>query len=223
MSDKNVPNEVNPMPDFEYVLHMIYLVLGKWFHSLLRWYESFFTLDQKDQFLVYANLVSHYRGKGKMDKAVHMATKAVKIAPAGKKEGAQKSLAELYFLIGDVANAKKNFEAVLKAGDDAEVKTKLASIYSEEGNLESAIKLYTEALEKNKKDHESMFLLAQLYDKAEKSDDVITILQSAIELSPESISYHQYLGFTYESLDRHKDAVPHFKKVMELEQALANQ
>ena len=62
-----------------------------------------------------------------------------------------------------------------------------------------------------------MYRLALLYDRNKQSENAISALKNAIKLSPEGIHYHQYLGFLYESQNKHKLAVPHFKKVMELE------
>ena len=43
--------------------------------------------------------------------------------------------------------------------------------------------------------------------------------EEAIGIEPDEPRYHQYLGFVYESLGRHEEAVQHFKTVMELEGA----
>jgi len=41
----------------------------------------------------------------------------------------------------------------------------------------------------------------------------VEFLQKAIDLNPKNADYHQSLGFTYESMDQHKDAVNCYKKV----------
>ncbi|MBL6988534.1 MAG: tetratricopeptide repeat protein [Bacteriovoracaceae bacterium] len=220
MNNKTAASQEKMIPDFEYVLHSALLMIGKWFHSLLTWYENLFTLSSTDQFKVYANLVNHYRKKGKLDEAVAMAKKALKTAGAQDKAAAQRNLADLFFAISDFTNAKTNYEICLKKNSaDSKIKVRLAIICRKNGDIEGAIKFFEEALELNAKDHETMYNVAQLYDKANKREEAVAMIQKALALSPNCISYHQFLGFLYESLDKHQDALPHFKKVMELEHA----
>ncbi|MBF0106079.1 MAG: tetratricopeptide repeat protein [Deltaproteobacteria bacterium] len=216
----------NPQFDINFYLHTVYLVLGRLINKILVFYDDHFTLDKKDTLKVYTNLYTQYRKKGQIEKAIAYAKKAMEVAPAAQKKEFILAVAELSFMNGKTDEAKVEFLNFLKKNPDAPetyaAKVGLANIYSKENDVENAIKYYQEALAQNDKDHQVLYKLALLHDKKKQTEEAISLLEKAIKIAPNELKYHQQIGFIFESKGNHDKAVPHFKRVMELEHRAAS-
>ena len=213
--------------DLNYLVHSFLLLSGRWLNKILSFYDDQFTLKDNDAFKVYSNLAIHYRKKGKIEKAVESTKKALNLAPDAQKDKLMMNLADLYALNGNFDDARLVFTNVLKKKPDSyESKIGLGDIYARENDFDNSIKYYQEALLQNSKkdgtsskakDHRLYYKVALIYDKMKNSEEAIKHLKTAVELCPTEIKYYQHLGFIYESNGQHEEAVPCFKKVMELE------
>lgn len=206
--------------DFHYMLHVFYLLAGRLLGRLLDWYESLFTLNEKDQLLVSRNLSTHYQKKGQPEKAIVLIKKALEVASVNQKPQLLLTLADLYLAKGQKTEAESAFRLCLKSNPNSQkAAVGLACILEEKKEYKDAISLYENVLEKNQKDPETYYQLGLLYDKQQVPDKALHYLESAIKLNPKEIKYRQLMGFIYESSGKHDLAIPHFKKVMELEHA----
>lgn len=205
--------------DFDFLLHSSLLIGGRILHKVLNFYNEFFSLDEKDTLTIHKNLVQHYRKKGNIGKAISSIKKVIDLDPSVKKGELFLMLAELYSLNGNHADAKATYHSYLKEHPTSyEALVGLAGTYYKENDIDNAIKYCEEARDINSNDDQLFFKLGLLYDKKKEQQKAIDCLESAIKISPETVKYHQHIGFLYESTGAHEKAVPHFKKVLELEQ-----
>lgn len=204
----------------EYAMHVGFLVGGRVLNQMLTWYDQLFTLKEQDLVLVHKNLAKHYRKKGDVIKAIQSLKKVVELEPTAENNELRVMLGEFYVLNGNLDDAKITFLTALK-NDSASVEASvgLAGVYQRENDLDNAAKYFEQARKLGPNNHRVLYELAVLYDKKKEPTKAIDCLKSAIEASPDTVKYHQYLGFMYEAAGAHAEAIPHFKKVLELEHA----
>ena len=101
--------------------------------------------------------------------------------------------------------------------DSSKALVGLANIFAKQHDDDNAIHYYEEAVKCDNRNHFAFYRLGVLYDKKKDYLKATQHLQSAIALDPNNIKYNQQLGFIYETMGSHADAIPFFKRIMEIE------
>ncbi|KPA19039.1 magnetosome protein MamA [Candidatus Magnetomorum sp. HK-1] len=198
-----------------FYLHAMLLFGGRILHKALSFYNSLFELTSQEKAKIYRNISTHYANKGHHEKSLEHLKDWVKLEPANQDAHYQLGLA--LSATGNSASAIRCFEKVLKLNPEHKGGIYHKSIlFVKMKNFEQALEGFKKLCDitENAKVYYNMGIA---YDGLNQVDDAITSLEKAVEIDPDEIKYHQYLGFLNVRNDDHKKAAGYFTKVMELE------
>ena len=216
--EKSLPPESDVSSSIFY-WHSILLYCGRLLHGVLDFYNQLFDLGQKDKAKIYSNISRHYLNKGLNDKALKYLKEWTQADPANAEAHYQLGLA--LSASGNRKSALKIFSRVLSLDPmhmgalyrKSSILLKVKDFEAAAQELEKAIKIAD--------DNPKFFYLQAIASEGlGQTDKAIKSLEQAIELDPNEIKYHQYLGFLNASKDDHKTAAKAFTRVMELEREM---
>nr|WP_278252118.1 tetratricopeptide repeat protein [Deferrivibrio essentukiensis] len=145
------------------------------------------------QALFYTGIA--YEAKGETDKAIEYYEKAYNVRNDYSEP--LKRIAYLLFVKKEYDKAVNYLDKVEDTGKDIEFFRLKAAIYENNGDIEKAIAIVNEGLNKNPESEELLFTYAILKEKKKDYDEVVKTLKKLIEINPKSPTYLNFLGYLY--------------------------
>jgi len=210
------PEDVEGSTSFYW--HSFLLLSGRMLNRMLDWYNGLFSFSPKDKAKLYRNISQHYLKRGATDKAMSYLKEW-----ARNEKGDPEPLYQMGVALssmGELQRAANAFDKVLKLKPNHHLALfRKSAILLKLKNYKEAIKGLESIIAESPEDPRAYYLLGLAYDGDGLLDKGIEAMQKAVDLDPEEIKYHQYLGFMNVRKEDHKTAAEHFTKVMELERA----
>jgi len=85
------------------------------------------------------------------------------------------------------------------------------------GQLADAIKLYTQACEKNPQDPEAWFMLAGIHAQTSNMSGIIQCCQQLLKLQPDNPQTHYNIACAYQSINQMPEAIGHYRKALDIQ------
>jgi tetratricopeptide (TPR) repeat protein len=201
-----------------YYWHSFLLLGGRMLHRTLAWYNGLFSFSTKDKAKLYRNISQYYLRRGAGDRAIGYLKEWVRN---------EKTDPEPLYQMGCALASMGELQRAVSAFDKAlALKANHHNALYRKSAILLKLKKYPEAIsgleaiiDGSPKDARAYYLLGLAHDGAGDLDKGIEALEKAVELDPEEIKYHQYLGFMNVRKEDHQTAAKHFTRVMELERA----
>jgi tetratricopeptide (TPR) repeat protein len=138
--------------------------------------------------------------------------------------------ADLHYLLGvayggieEPAKAMQHFSKVTADSRfHRQATLQLAFQFNEKGEVDRAIHLLQQALQKSPRDAELMLYLGSLYEEHGRLPEAERTLLEAMELSPEDERIHFRIGVVYDKLQRKEDSITAMRRVIEINPEHAN-
>ena len=119
---------------------------------------------------------------------------------------------------GDFVGAEKEFRHVLqKLPDNTTVRSDLAAVLLQSGQLADATTVATEGTKRFSNEAENWFVLGSCQEKASKDSEAMSSYQKAVKLDPSHARAWNNLGVLAAKQDKAKDAVEYFGKALVVE------
>jgi len=199
--------------------HSFLLLGGRMLNRMLDWYNGLFSFSSKDKAKLYRNISQHYLKRGAADKAMSYLKEWSRNEKGDPEPLYQMGVA--LASLGELQRAVNAFDKVLKLKPSHHIALfRKSAILLKLKNYAEAIKGLEAIISDAPEDPRAYYLLGLAYDGGGQLDKGIESMQKAVDLDPEEIKYHQYLGFMNVRKEDHKTAAEHFTKVMELERAV---
>lgn len=130
------------------------------------------------------------------------------------------SIAEAQYKQGNLAQAIKQFETVIKIKNNHTMANfYLGLIYSKLNNFDRAAVCLNNVLEQDGTCAEAHFELAKIFEKKFQMDKAIKHYCAALEVNPDYKEVHFALAVVYKNLAKPGDALNHFQKIIQLDPA----
>ena len=153
---------------------------------------------------VIYSLADEYSREDKVDEAIALFEKALKIMPDN--EDYLNRLGDLYIRKGDFTKAAEIFKKMTKMKpDNVWYSQRLSDAYRSAGDNDAAIAVWT-VLTKNSDNAEVFMQAANFYSGAEDMDKAIEAVKKATELAPDNTGYLQNLGSFYIRAEKFDEA-----------------
>jgi tetratricopeptide (TPR) repeat protein len=144
--------------------------------------------------------------------------RAVKLAPSRKE--LRLALVEQLVQEKKIAEAATQYEAMAKADpNNPDLIREWGRLWlsdtarPEAERKQAAAAIWRRLVDARPKDAATAVLVADLFRQAEMPDEALGLYKRAIELAPDSLQYHEYLGEYYHTLKRPKDALETWNKI----------
>jgi tetratricopeptide (TPR) repeat protein len=154
------------------------------------------------------------QGQGKIDQAMLKSAIAEyrKITDLNPKDTESLSmLARLYRVSHDDAGAEKAYRAVLAADpNDDDALSGLAAVYADRGDMNNAIAMLKQAVEKNP-DPRTVTTLAEFYEQAKQFSNAADTWKMALPLTNDNVQVRRHYAATLLAADRGDEALKVFQ------------
>lgn len=158
--------------------------------------------------------VMYYR-QGKYEQAINYYNKAISIDDASALFYENRGLAFLYRLQYEKAEA--DFLRSMELNPVASIYNNLGVLYYRMGNMDNAIKYYTEAIKLNEQEpvyHENIGLA---YEKKQDDEKALACFEQAVSLEKELGTYLNRIGLYYYKRENDNKAIEYYKRALEKE------
>lgn len=210
------PEDVEGSTSFYW--HSFLLLSGRLLNRMLDWYNGIFSFTAKDKAKLYRNISQHYLKRGAPGKAMSYLKEWARNEKGDPEPVYQMAVA--LASLGEYQRAVNVFDRVLKIKPNHLIAIyRRSAILLKLKNFKEAINGLVLVIAETPDDPRAYYLLGLAYDGDGQLDKGVEAMQKAVDLDPEEIKYHQYLGFMNVRKEDHKTAAEHFTKVMELERA----
>lgn len=123
--------------------------------------------------------------------------------------------AKIYLLFGKNKQAKEALlNLVEKVPDSYKGHKMLAELYKEEGGMRRAIDEYVLAIDINKKDYDSYYIVAELLNSLNKKEEASMMLFNLLEKKPDMYNATELLGNILMDQERYKEAVTIYQEAL---------
>src|SRR3989304_472932 len=176
-------------------------------------YEEGLHHDQDSLFLL--SRVATLQGKlGHINDAIETMNRLIVLAP--RPSFALMLLAEMYFNIGDLRAARKNYKKTISKKSNFEpAYLKIGAVYTREGNYKRAEQTYKDILANiNPLSRDALFQLVQIHSQKKEYAKAIGVLEDALAHNPRDLDILFKLSLLYKETKEYSKAIEKAKVVV---------
>lgn len=191
--------------------------LGRSLRNMVRSYNRYFSVSQKDLKEIYRRKAEQAEERGDAQTCGHFMEKVVALDPENPE--ALYALGLAYEKIREPDKARDCYRRVLKLqAKHAKARFRIGMLLLRKQEFKAAIKAFETARKQEPRSTDIHFRLGQAYDRIQEHEKAISHFNKAVEIDPEFLPAYKNMALTYDSMNKHKQALACLKRALELEE-----